>query len=248
MTVIVVWGYILTLHLLCRLSISPRSLWWERRWWDERLLVPCGKNMQVWYVTSRHFLIYYFVTILSFQKLHCSFVCNIFYVTSSRLACKIMFVVLCFLSQPVKQQHRPGAVQVSSPLQPRASLGWVCKRRSKSWTSPHSLLRRFRRYKHTISLYHAGESGSPAILFGRSFHSTFMWKDSWPSINMINIFPLPCVCVSLFQNYEHLFKVNDKSVGGSFYLQSKVSNPHVRMRDIQLSPKHRRSESKWITW
>ena len=25
------------------------------------------------------------------------------------------------------------------------------------------------------------------------------------------------------QNYEHLFKVNDKSVGGSFYLQSKVS-------------------------
>lgn len=26
-----------------------------------------------------------------------------------------------------------------------------------------------------------------------------------------------------WQNYEHLFKVNDKSVGGSFYLQSKVS-------------------------
>uniref|UniRef100_A0A4X1VMH4 Mitochondria-associated granulocyte macrophage CSF-signaling molecule n=1 Tax=Sus scrofa TaxID=9823 RepID=A0A4X1VMH4_PIG len=25
------------------------------------------------------------------------------------------------------------------------------------------------------------------------------------------------------KNYEHLFKVNDKSVGGSFYLQSKVS-------------------------
>lgn len=25
------------------------------------------------------------------------------------------------------------------------------------------------------------------------------------------------------QNYDHLFKVNDKSVGGSFYLQSKVS-------------------------
>ncbi|KAK7940386.1 hypothetical protein WMY93_003712 [Mugilogobius chulae] len=24
------------------------------------------------------------------------------------------------------------------------------------------------------------------------------------------------------KNYEHLFKVNDKSVGGSFYLQSKV--------------------------
>lgn len=28
---------------------------------------------------------------------------------------------------------------------------------------------------------------------------------------------------SPLQNYEHLFKVNDKSVGGSFYLQSKVS-------------------------
>lgn len=25
------------------------------------------------------------------------------------------------------------------------------------------------------------------------------------------------------QNYEHLFKVNDKMAGGSFYLQSKVS-------------------------
>lgn len=53
MTVIVVWGYIVILHLLCRLSISPRSLWWERRWWDEHLLVPCGKNMQVWSMTSR---------------------------------------------------------------------------------------------------------------------------------------------------------------------------------------------------
>lgn len=29
--------------------------------------------------------------------------------------------------------------------------------------------------------------------------------------------------ISPFQKYEHLFKVNDKSVGGSFYLQSKVS-------------------------
>lgn len=29
-------------------------------------------------------------------------------------------------------------------------------------------------------------------------------------------------CLISLQNYEHLFKVNDKSVGGSFYLQSKV--------------------------
>lgn len=30
------------------------------------------------------------------------------------------------------------------------------------------------------------------------------------------------------QNYDHLFKVNDKSVGGSFYLQSKVSTGRGR--------------------
>lgn len=39
-----------------------------------------------------------------------------------------------------------------------------------------------------------------------------------------------------FQSYDHLFKVNDKSVGGSFYLQSKVSNsyfmPHELLEDI----------------
>lgn len=29
------------------------------------------------------------------------------------------------------------------------------------------------------------------------------------------------------QSYDHLFKVNDKSVGGSFYLQSKVSNSYL---------------------
>ena len=31
------------------------------------------------------------------------------------------------------------------------------------------------------------------------------------------------------QSYEHLFKVNDKSVGGSFYLQSKVRNVIMEM-------------------
>ncbi|NXU06223.1 TI16B translocase, partial [Buphagus erythrorhynchus] len=30
------------------------------------------------------------------------------------------------------------------------------------------------------------------------------------------------------KNYDHLFKVNDKSVGGSFYLQSKVSTGRSR--------------------
>ncbi|XP_051878075.1 mitochondrial import inner membrane translocase subunit tim16 isoform X1 [Pristis pectinata] len=31
------------------------------------------------------------------------------------------------------------------------------------------------------------------------------------------------------QNYDHLFKVNDKSVGGSFYLQSKVVRAKERL-------------------
>ncbi|KAL8175241.1 UNVERIFIED_CONTAM: mitochondrial import inner membrane translocase subunit TIM16 [Gekko kuhli] len=33
------------------------------------------------------------------------------------------------------------------------------------------------------------------------------------------------------KNYEHLFKVNDKSVGGSFYLQSKVVRAKERLDD-----------------
>ena len=31
-----------------------------------------------------------------------------------------------------------------------------------------------------------------------------------------------CLPACLLQNYEHLFKINDKKAGGSFYLQSKV--------------------------
>ncbi|XP_074552069.1 mitochondrial import inner membrane translocase subunit TIM16-like isoform X2 [Halichoeres trimaculatus] len=36
------------------------------------------------------------------------------------------------------------------------------------------------------------------------------------------------------KNYEHLFKVNDKSVGGSFYVQSKVVRAKERL-DEELS-------------
>lgn len=50
------------------------------------------------------------------------------------------------------------------------------------------------------------------------------------SLSFLSSPSFPCLCnpgtltVSPpLQNYEHLFKVNDKSVGGSFYLQSKVS-------------------------
>ncbi|KAG7248894.1 hypothetical protein CRUP_023079, partial [Coryphaenoides rupestris] len=32
-------------------------------------------------------------------------------------------------------------------------------------------------------------------------------------------------------NYEHLFKVNDKEVGGSFYLQSKVVRAKERLEE-----------------
>ncbi|XP_030263753.1 mitochondrial import inner membrane translocase subunit tim16 [Sparus aurata] len=33
------------------------------------------------------------------------------------------------------------------------------------------------------------------------------------------------------KNYEHLFKVNDKSVGGSFYIQSKVVRAKERLEE-----------------
>uniref|UniRef100_A0A3Q3WL72 Presequence translocase associated motor 16 n=1 Tax=Mola mola TaxID=94237 RepID=A0A3Q3WL72_MOLML len=33
------------------------------------------------------------------------------------------------------------------------------------------------------------------------------------------------------KNYEHLFKVNDKSLGGSFYLQSKVVRAKERLEE-----------------
>lgn len=35
----------------------------------------------------------------------------------------------------------------------------------------------------------------------------------------------------LQKNYEHLFKVNDKEVGGSFYLQSKVVRAKERLEE-----------------
>ncbi|KAJ7306058.1 hypothetical protein JRQ81_010424 [Phrynocephalus forsythii] len=39
------------------------------------------------------------------------------------------------------------------------------------------------------------------------------------------------------KNYEHLFKVNDRSVGGSFYLQSKVVRAKERLdEELQIQP------------
>lgn len=79
--------------------------------------------------------------------------------------------VLCFLSQPVKQQRRPGTARVSSLLQPPASLGWACKRRSKSSMCPLSAPRRFRRYKLRLCWCRPAEPLSLFynVMFARSF-------------------------------------------------------------------------------
>ncbi|XP_041720165.1 mitochondrial import inner membrane translocase subunit tim16-like [Coregonus clupeaformis] len=47
----------------------------------------------------------------------------------------------------------------------------------------------------------------------------------------------------LHKNYEHLFKVNDKAVGGSFYLQSKVVRAKERL-DEDLSIQTQDSKPK----
>ena len=39
----------------------------------------------------------------------------------------------------------------------------------------------------------------------------------------------------LYKNYDHLFNVNDKSKGGSFYLQSKVVRAKERIDQVQLT-------------
>ncbi|KAE8579100.1 hypothetical protein XENTR_v10023907 [Xenopus tropicalis] len=48
------------------------------------------------------------------------------------------------------------------------------------------------------------------------------------------------------KNYEHLFKVNDKEVGGSFYLQSKVVRAKERLdqeMDIQSKTEKPKDET-----
>ena len=54
------------------------------------------------------------------------------------------------------------------------------------------------------------------------------------------------------QNYEHLFKVNNRSIGGSFYLQSKVVRAKERLEEelrIQVSEdRDRAATQKVITW
>ncbi|CAM2099825.1 unnamed protein product [Caretta caretta] len=44
------------------------------------------------------------------------------------------------------------------------------------------------------------------------------------------------------KNYDHLFKMNDKSVGGSFYLQSKVVRAKERLHEELRIEVQRQSE------
>ncbi|OWK07115.1 hypothetical protein Celaphus_00016891 [Cervus elaphus hippelaphus] len=52
------------------------------------------------------------------------------------------------------------------------------------------------------------------------------------------------------KSYEHLFKVNDRSVGGSFYLQSKVVRAKERLEEelrIQVPEDRERAATQKIT-
>lgn len=50
---------------------------------------------------------------------------------------------------------------------------------------------------------------------------------------------------TIHKNYEHLFNVNDKAKGGSFYLQSKVVRAKERVdQEIQLQGKVQGEESQ----
>ncbi|XP_028267215.1 mitochondrial import inner membrane translocase subunit TIM16-like isoform X2 [Parambassis ranga] len=47
------------------------------------------------------------------------------------------------------------------------------------------------------------------------------------------------------KNYEHLFKVNDKSLGGSFYLQSKVVRAKERLdEELNIQSQHPQQQSQ----
>ncbi|KAM4598735.1 mitochondrial import inner membrane translocase subunit tim16 [Polymixia lowei] len=47
------------------------------------------------------------------------------------------------------------------------------------------------------------------------------------------------------KNYEHLFKVNDKLVGGSFYLQSKVVRAKERLEEeLHIQAQDKQSQQK----
>ena len=50
------------------------------------------------------------------------------------------------------------------------------------------------------------------------------------------------------QNYDHLFKVNDKASGGSFYLQSKVSTSKENASQKIPTPHHLFLQTQSLHW
>ncbi|XP_025048623.1 mitochondrial import inner membrane translocase subunit TIM16 [Alligator sinensis] len=47
------------------------------------------------------------------------------------------------------------------------------------------------------------------------------------------------------KNYEHLFKVNDKSLGGSFYVQSKVLRAKERLdEELRIQAQSQKEEEQ----
>ncbi|XP_048349133.1 mitochondrial import inner membrane translocase subunit TIM16 isoform X2 [Sphaerodactylus townsendi] len=72
----------------------------------------------------------------------------------------------------------------------------------------------------------AGARGRPHAEAAASSASGVTLQEAQQILNVSTLDP------ELVQkNYEHLFKVNDKAVGGSFYLQSKVVRAKERLDD-----------------
>lgn len=68
-------------------------------------------------------------------------------------------------------------------------------------------------------------SQAAASTWGRAGHQSAA-ASSLPSLSLREAQQVLSVsklsCKEIQKRYEHLFKVNDRSIGGSFYLQSKV--------------------------
>ncbi|KAG0233532.1 hypothetical protein BGW42_007367 [Actinomortierella wolfii] len=71
-----------------------------------------------------------------------------------------------------------------------------------------------------------GSGGSKAATMDALTRKTGMTMDE--AMNILNI-TKDADLAKLSKNYEHLFKVNDKASGGSFYLQSKVVRAKERV-------------------
>ncbi|KAF8975548.1 hypothetical protein BGZ46_009048 [Entomortierella lignicola] len=72
----------------------------------------------------------------------------------------------------------------------------------------------------------SGSSGSKAAAADAITRKTGMTVDE--AMNILNI-TKEADLAKIIKNYEHLYKVNDKAVNGSFYLQSKVVRAKERL-------------------